>query len=715
MTTQANQKAPGRNDPCPCGSGKKYKKCCGALDAVPVEPRSTPSVNDAMGLFQQGRYREATDICLQVLGQNGNDSAANNLYGLLQYRQGNVQQAVKHLVIALNGDPDNALIHSNLCHMSELLGESEAAKKYCERAIELNPKLADAYNNLGNILINNDDLVEDALEQYRKAVELAPKNPNFVMNVASVLHKKGDITEAEENYRKATRLAPQWPEPLKNLGAMESARGNYVQAIDHLKKALSLDSRDQDTLLSLSLVSKQAGDVQEAEKFLLEIERINPGQTQTQLELASLYQKFGWLDKMEQACVQASKLEPENPKVFETWAKYEEGRHRLDRAEELLGQAETLGLPPHNLLRARIARRQKNWEQARQEMLEIDLDSLEGEDQYKYFYDKGSVLDKLGEYDAAWAAFSEGAEKRIQLDNVNYKSSEQKTYIDRLSTYFTKERLAHLGEIARNQELPGEGAKPIFIVGFPRSGTTLLEQILCSHPNISAGDELPYIREIGAMFCVGVNDNKTWPECLDALSEADLKNKLNEMRRFYLDQVSKLQVVDMEGHYFTDKMPLNLVSIPLIHLLFPDSPIVHIVRNPVDACVSNYFSCFGSSNQHALNIKDAAEYFRMTYEFANTIRERNNGLKYLQIRYEDLVADTESNIRKVIEFIGEPWDDACLNYQSTKRVSRTISYDQVTQSIYQSSVERYRHYNKYLVEAIKILRPIMDELDYSMN
>jgi len=217
------------------------------------------------------------------------------------------------------------------------------------------------------------------------------------------------------------------------------------------------------------------------------------------------------------------------------------------------------------------------------------------------------------------------------------------------------------------------------------------------------------------MFCIEGDDDKTWPECLDSFSEAEKKEKLSEMRRFYLDQVSNLQVVDMKGHYFTDKMPLNLLSLPLIYLLFPDSPIIHIVRNPLDSCVSNYFSCFGSSNQHALNIKDAAEYFRMTYEFAGTICERINGLKYMQIRYEDLVADTESIIRKVIEFTGEPWNDACLNYQSTKRVSRTISYDQVTQAIYQSSVERYRHYETYLSEAMEILRPIMDQCGYAVQ
>jgi len=715
MSAQTTQKSPGRNDPCPCGSGKKYKKCCGSLKASYSEPSNISSIQEATGLFQKGRYLEATNICLRLLGQNETDSAANNLYGLLQYRQGNVQLAIKHLEIALTGDPGNALIYSNLCHMSEVIGQLDEAKEYCMRAISLNPKLADAYNNLGNILISNDDLIDDALDHYYKAHELAPTNLNYLMNVAVALYKKGDLEEAEKIYLKAIRLNPQWVEPLKNLASLMYAQGKFEQAKKYLNKALSINNNDQETLLNLSSVSKLVGDAQMAEAYLLDIENIQPGQTHIQLELASVYQRFGWLDKMEQACRRAAALDPGNPGIYETWAKYEEGRHQLDRAEELLEKAVSLGFPTHNLLSARIARRRKNWQQAMFELQKIDPEKLEGEDQYKFFYDKGYVLDKLGDFDAAWDAFSAGAKKRIQIDKVIFNSSEQQIYMDRMLAYFSKTRLDRFGKLAANQSLPVGSAKPIFIVGFPRSGTTLIEQMLCSHPKISAGDELPYIREIGLKFCEDTNKNVPWPECLDEYSESELTERLGEMRQFYIGQVSNLRVVDMQRDYFTDKMPLNLVSLPLIHLLFPNSPIIHIVRNPIDSCISNFFSCFGNSNQHALNIENAAEYFRMTFEYACNICERIDGLNYLQIRYEDLVTDTERNLRKVIEFIGVPWDDACLDFKSSKRISRTISYDQVTQGIYRSSVERYRHYQKHLAKVFNILRPILQQCGYPVQ
>ena len=132
----------------------------------------------------------------------------------------------------------------------------------------------------------------------------------------------------------------------------------------------------------------------------------------------------------------------------------------------------------------------------------------------------------------------------------------------------------------------------------------------------------------------------------------------------------------------------------------------------MDSCISNYFSLFGTGNHHSLNINDCASYFKLTYDYAEKNHDRISGLNYLRIRYEDLVQDQESVTRKVIAFIDEPWVEACLNHHLTKRVSRTISYEEVTRKVYTSSVSRYRNYEKFLSEPLEILKPIMEEYGY---
>jgi len=710
MSTSASNQAPGRNDPCPCGSGKKYKKCC-ANRVTTSESERRRLLQQAHQHFNQGAIAETDNLCRLLLAVNPADSDANYLMGLVRYRQGNLGEAKSLLENAFARDPDNALLNTNLGHINELLGNLAIAREYCERAIKLSPKLADPYNILGNVLTNYPDSASIALKNYAKAMELAPTNPGFTMNVASSLHKNGKLGEAEKYYLKVIELAPGWVDPMKNIGTLYFQQGNSAKAQSYLENALAIDAHDEEAILNLSLVKKRAGDVEGAEKLLLDLDKLHPDQARAQLELASLYQSFGWQDEMLSACKKAAEREPRNPQVYLEWAKYEEGRHNLVHAQELAEKAETLGFSGQDLLRARIARRHKDWNLALLEVEKIDPDKLEGEAEYKYFYEKGYVLDKLGKFDEAWVSFGEAAKRKKQNESIEFNLKHQEDRLRDLEGRYDIEFVNWLSKKSKDQ-LALPGIKPLFIIGFPRSGTTLLEQILCSHPNISAGDELPYIREIGIRLYDRLGNIKRHSNGINENAESEIIEFLLDSRRYYLDQVRKLKVVDLNGNYFTDKMPLNLNHLPLIHLLFPESPIVHIVRNPMDTCLSNYFSNFGSGNQHTLDINDCAAYYKLTFEYAERNRNRIDGLNYLQIRYEDLVRNQETVTRRVIDFVGEPWDDACLSHHLTRRVARTISYEEVTRKVYTSSVSRYRHYKKYLEKPLGTLGPLMKKLDY---
>lgn len=252
---------------------------------------------------------------------------------------------------------------------------------------------------------------------------------------------------------------------------------------------------------------------------------------------------------------------------------------------------------------------------------------------------------------------------------------------------------------------------PVFIVGLPRSGTTLLEQILCSHPGIVAGGELSFISEILDSATKDIGSDKFYPECLAELNDNNIVTVAGKWREYYLTRAKELDI-EMEGsNWFTDKMPLNTNHLLLISLIFPESPIIHIVRNPMDACLSTMFSNFAHGHDWANNIVHTAIYSKAVFGLVEHYQE-NLKMKFMQLRYEDLVADQEKWSRKVINFVGEDWDDSVLDFHETKRVARTASYAQVNQKIYTSSVARYKKYEKHLKEPLEILRPVMRRYGY---
>ena len=186
---------------------------------------------------------------------------------------------------------------------------------------------------------------------------------------------------------------------------------------------------------------------------------------------------------------------------------------------------------------------------------------------------------------------------------------------------------------------------------------------------------------------------------------------LDKWRNFYLGEVRKRGITNNNELLFTDKMPLNVDNLPLISMLFPESPIIHIVRNPMDVCLSSMFSDFMHGHEWLNSIVDAAVFYKQTTTLVEHFKQ-NLPMRYLELRYEDLVADQEDWSRKIIDFVGLPWDEQCLQFHKTKRVARTASYDQVNQKIYNTSVARYKNYEKHLAKPLEILEPVMKQYGY---
>ena len=286
----------------------------------------------------------------------------------------------------------------------------------------------------------------------------------------------------------------------------------------------------------------------------------------------------------------------------------------------------------------------------------------------------------------------------------------QKQLAARLKGFFTETRLA----ILPRARLRDDSAQPIFILGFPRSGTTLVEQTLSAHPRICAGDELPFVNEITQAMMRVLNSPLTYPEALAELWMGDRCQGLDELRDYYLERVRQLDIVEGGAAWFTDKMPLNETHLGLIALMFPHSPIVHVLRHPLDVVLSTFSNHLTHGLYCSYALETAARHYALTFDLVEHYRAQMT-LRYLPLRYEDIVDDQEVAVRRMLDFIGEPFDKSCLAFHENRRYARTASYAQVTERLYDRSRYRYRHYLKELEPAIAILEPIINRLGYPLG
>jgi hypothetical protein len=323
--------------------------------------------------------------------------------------------------------------------------------------------------------------------------------------------------------------------------------------------------------------------------------------------------------------------------------------------------------------------------------------------------EKGRLLDQMGRYSEAFAAFDEGKALLRQSTGVAYRAELAEHAAARLRGFFTAKRLATLPRAAVRRDV----AQPVFVLGFPRSGTTLAEQTLSAHPRIAAGDELPIVHEITELMPRMLGSPLGYPEALAELWMGDHCEDLDNLRDHYFRRVAQLGIVPAGAAWFTDKMPLNEMHLGLIALLFPNAPLIHVVRHPLDVVLSVFSNLLTHGYCCAYALESAARHYVLVSDLVeHYLREME--LRYLRLRYEDMVDDQEGQVRRVLGFIGEEFDARCLAFHENQRYARTASYAQVSERLYDRSRFRYRHYLNQLAPAVAILAPVIERLGYKV-
>lgn len=557
-------------------------------------------------------------------------------------------------------------------------GAGEEAEKLCLEVLELAPGQLEALSLLYRIRkAGGADNAAQVL--LRRIVQLHPNTLWATHELILLLFNKGAIAEAEIHARNAVRIAPENPQS-HNLMGMIMTEANRPQIGEyHYRRVLELTrGRDPILLANLAWNLKNQGRMAEARQLYEESSAAAPNVLQT------------WLG----------------------WARLEEADRDVERAAQLLDRAEQLmpGNASIALSRAVLHGRTGSHSQA----LAV-LDAMAAPQNgaglgANELLEKGRLLDRIGRYDEAFAAFAEGKRLCREVTGLNYLEEHARQLAQRLKGFFTETRLA----ILPRAEPPQDGAQPIFILGFPRSGTTLVEQTLSAHPRICAGDELPFVNEIADAMMRVLNSPLTYPEALAELWMGDRRHGLDELRDYYLERVRQLGIVEAGAAWFTDKMPLNEMHLGLIALMFPRSPLIHVLRHPLDVVLSTFSNHLTHGFYCSYALETAARHYALTMELVEHYRGQMT-LHYLPIRYEDIVDDQEGATRRILEFIGEPFDERCLAFHENRRYARTASYAQVTERLYDRSRYRYRHYLKQLAPAAAILEPLINRLGYPLD
>jgi Tfp pilus assembly protein PilF len=555
-------------------------------------------------------------------------------------------------------------------------GADETAERLCLDVLELAPDRPGALSILFEIR-KTQGKHQAAEALIRRIVALDPNNLAATNELALILLGKGSLAEAEYHARNAIRVAPENPQ-AHNLMGMILTEANRPQVGEyHYRRVLDLtEQRDPVLLANLAWNLKNQGRMQEAR---------------------ALYQE---------AIAGA-------PKIRQTllgFARLEEADRNFDGAAVILDRADALFPNDQGvkLTRAVLLGRMRRYDEA---LAMIDGTSDDnGQLGPNELLEKGRLLDQLGRYDDAWTAFADGKQLARKLSGQAYQDDNAQQQIERLRSFFIAGRLRLLPRARTRTDVP----QPIFILGFPRSGTTLVEQTLSAHPNIAAGDELPLIHEISAIMPRMLASPLGYPEALAELWMGDQREGLDNLRDYYLQKVRQMGVLREGAARFTDKMPLNETHLGLIALLFPEAPMIHVLRHPLDIMVSAFSNQFTHGFFCAYDLETAARHYVRVMDLVQHYRAEMT-LRYLPIRYEDIVADQDANVRGMLAFIGEPFDSACLTFHHNRRYARTASYAQVTEPLYDRSVYRYRHYRTQLEPVLPILRSVIERLGYAVD
>jgi len=466
-------------------------------------------------------------------------------------------------------------------------------------------------------------------------------------------------------------------------GDAMAARGELLAACDHYEQAIRLQPDNAQFYYQLGACEWQLGRVKAGEDFEKAV-LLSPRFAMAHAALAAWYLQYGLVESAEHASRRAMELSPQDNSVMQSRAAVLEAMGELDAAWHLVEQLVKRGLTPMPLIRlyGRMACYHGQQQQAlgliEKQLVDASKSAM---DRARLHLSAAELLDSLGRYDDAFGHARRGNE----LVRPAYDPKAHERTFDILIDYFTRQRLGSLPKGTDRSD------KPVFIVGMPRSGTSLVEQILATHPAVHGAGELDFMSHVwaGTVQMLSARPEQ-YPGCLDRLTV----EQADGMAQIYLQPLIAL---NPGASRITDKLPLNFLHMGLIALLLPGARIIDCRRDPRDTCLSCFMTMFESGNDFKFDLNHAAHFYGQYRRLMRHWKESLD-LPILKVSYEELVTDPENQTRRMLDHLGLPWDQRCMRFHESKRPVTTSSMQQVRRPLYQSSIGRWRHYERHLTE-----------------
>lgn len=644
----------------------------------------------AAGLFQIGlRHHQAGNLanaevsCGQVLAAQPDHPDALHLLGVIAHQRGRHDLAVELIRRAICEHTRAENYHSSLAKELLAQGDCNQAILARRRAALRKSLVAEALSNLGTVLRDQGKLA-DAVTAYRQAVLIkphdaeayaklgaalraqgefhqavaahreailtAPGRAEFHSNLGNALRDQGRLDEAVAAFAHAIKISPACAEFHSNLGNALRDQGKVDEAISAYERAISIDPRHAEFYFNLGVALRYQGNLEAAVATFCQATRCKPVLIDAYSNLGIALLELGRLSECREAWEEAVRLAPGDTRCL----------HNLGEVVRFAADDPRL---------------------AAMEEMAANSASLPSESRVHLHFALAKAYADVGRHADAFHQWLDGnALKRRQVD---YCESTMLGTMDRARAVFTPQLLQ------RFQDKGSPSRLPIFIVGVPRSGTTLVEQILASHPDVFGGGELNYFGAAVNAIRRDRTASRPYPDLPLDMASRDF----GELGERYVAAIRSLAPAAMR---ITDKMPGNFIFLGLIHLALPNAVIIHTRRDPLDTCVSCFSKLFVEEQNHTYDLAELGRYYRSYQELMAHWNRVLPAGRILDVQYEDVVGDLEGQARRIIAHCGLAWDARCLAFHQTERTVRTFSAAQVRQPIYSHSVGRWRPYAAFL-------------------
>ena len=710
-----------------CTQQGSFGEAAGLLQkAVALDPQSFEArTNLGIALVGLQRLDEAMEEYRRAIALRPDYAEARNNLGIALQGLHRHSEAVDHFEAVAALRPASAVVHHNLGGALAALGRHEEAIAAYRKAVALAPRLAEAYNHLGRSLAAQ-GRHDEAVEPYRQAIALKPDDAEALGNLAAAYHQlkrheeaighfeqalalqpglaeaHNDIgnalvalertEEAVERYRRALAIRPQFADAHDNIGNALVILDRHREAVPHFMASLAIKPDVFETLIGLGGALAHIERNEEAIASYRKALELRPDSAATHWLLGGALEAAGRSEEAIAAHRHALSIEPEfagahNALGFSlvSLGRLAEGRLAVERAIEL---APATGHFHRNLA---MTKRFSEGDPQIEAMEELARDALplDSEHRMELHFALGKAYADLHRQEDALRHLIEA--NAIKRGKIKYEEADTLAQFDRIKEVMTGELM---------QRKSGAGVRsdlPIFILGMPRTGTTLIEQILASHPAVFGAGELGNFSRIVSSYCNTSGKQVLYTEIVPGMPG----EQLDEVGARYLESVRALSP---DAPRITDKMPANFRFAGLIHLALPGARIIHARRDPLATCLSCFERHFAKDHQpFSYDLAELGRYYRAYEDLMAHWRDVLPAGAMLDVQYEDVVQDLESQARSILEYCGLDWDPRCLAFHRTERPVHTASVVQVREPIYRSSLGRWQSVRH-------MLGPLLDAL-----